>query len=242
MVNDGKLFVFTVPDSIYAGLGKFIALFMKLPFQKTLLSRIPKTTKGTSEYVEGYNSVRYVLYVADENQNSYHPSDNDAVDKLRQSKVIHICLTQNYVSLLAKCGDENKIRQYLGSFRNKYFLSVDEDKSAKLYSELCGKKTIIKETETEGESSHSNTVDVVNESVTSDKSSVSKGKSKTEQLVPYFEPHKFLELKAFQGIFRGHDGAEPLLPRYVYIKPFFYDWYDDYFTWIEIYKKEKGIT
>lgn len=232
MINEGKLFVYSVPDSIYEGLGRYISLFMKMPFQKTCLSRIPKTTPGTEVYDLNYNSRRPILFVADENQNSYHPTDNDALDKLREAKVCHICLTQNYVSLLAKNSNEHQIRQYLGSFRNKLFLSCDDDRSAKYYSELCGQVIRESRSYSYSESSRTASINIIRKDVDTDETNLNKSLQIQERLENKFNHTKFLELKLFQGIFTGFDGVEKILPTYLYIKPYFVEWGMDYFSYI----------
>jgi hypothetical protein len=233
MINEGKLFVYSVPDSIYEGLGKYISLFMKIPFQKTCLSRIPKTTPGTEVYDPNYNSTRPILFVADENQNSYHQSDNEALDKLREAKVIHICLTQSFVSLLAKHPSEHKIRQYIGSFRNKYFLAADDDRSAKYYSELCGQE--LKEYKSFGfsESSRNADIDYLHNNINTDDSNLNSSVNIQERNENRFNHTKFLDLQLFQGIFTGFDGVKKILPQYTYTKPYFINWDKDYFSFIE---------
>ena len=233
MINEGKLFVYSVSDSVYEGLGKFIALFLKLPFQKTCLARIPKTTPGTDVYDSTYNTARNILFVADENQNSYHPSDNDSLDKLREAKVIHICLTQNFVSLLAKYGNEQHIRQYLGSFRNKLFLSTDDDRSAKYYSDLCGQTWTDVENISYSEGSNNANIDVIHNQVSTEKTSFNKSIQKSQQLRSTFNYTNFQHLQTLQGIFTGFDGIRKIMPQYVYVKPAWVDWNKDYFTYIE---------
>ena len=233
MIQEGKLFVFSVPDSVYEGLGKFVALFLKLPFQRTCLARIPRTTPGTDLYDPSYNKERIILYVADENQNSYHPSDNDSLDKLREAKVVHICLTQSYVSLLAKHTQEQQIRQYLSSFRNKLFLATDDDKSAKYYSELCGQAWVNTESVSYGEGSQKARIDVLHGEVTSGETSFSKNVSTSQQLRKTYDYSIFQHLQMMQGIFTGYDGIRKIPPQYVYVKPAWEDWDKDYFSVVE---------
>ena len=238
MINEGKLFCFAVPDSLYEGLGKFIALFLKLPFQNTCLARIPKITPGTENYDPGYNKDRVILFVADENQNSYHPSDNDSLDKMREAKVVSICLTQNFVSLLAKHNNENQIRQYLGSFRNKLFLATDDDKSAKFYSELCGEKKTPQTSRSWSESSKDANIDLVQGEVVTSNTNLNESVTMSERLEHNYEYSEFLNLKKFQGIFTGYDGISRIDSQVVYVKPSWIDWHKDWFSWIEQHQEE----
>ena len=233
IINEGKLFVYSVPDSIYEGLGKYIALFMKLPFQKACLSRIPKTTKGTEVYDPNYNKDRPILFVADENQNSYHPSDNNAIDKLREAKVIHICLSQTFVSLLAQKHNEAGVLQYLGSFRNKLFLSTDDPKSAEYYSKIVGQELKKNKSVSYSESSKDASVNLLQNNVVNSETNLSKSVNFQDRLENRFGYTKFIDLKMFQGIFTGFSGNMKIAAQYVYVKPYWVNWKKDYFTYIK---------
>lgn len=231
LINHGKLFVFNVPDSIYFGLGKYISLFMKLPFQKTCLARIPKTTPGNDFYDPNYNGIRPILFVADENQNSYHPSDNDALDKLREAKVIHICLTQSLHSLL-RSNNTNGVYQYLTSFRNKLFLQASDQKDAEFYAHLCGHTD--KEVKSFGysESSRKASIDYLQGQVDSDDSNINSSVNYQIRKEFIFHPTEFYNLKKLQGIFIGQDKHSRMTPTYVYGKPHFINWNRCYFDFI----------
>jgi type IV secretory pathway TraG/TraD family ATPase VirD4 len=110
-------------------------------------------------------------------------------------------------------------RTLLQTFRTKIFLSLTDDVSAKMASDLCGRSEQMKESYALSESGQDAGVSVLTGKSVAHRTSISTSKTYSAQMHPRFEPGVFAELRNAEGIILAYDGFRPLPPQYIYMKP-----------------------
>jgi TraM recognition site of TraD and TraG len=150
----------------------------------------------------------------------------------RQAKCIPVVATQSISSLRSTLPGESW-RTLLQTFRTKIFLSLSDDFSTQVASDLCGKEDQLKEHYTISESGQDARVSVLTGRATAHKASVSATKSYNVLRDAVFEPKVFAELKNAQSIVLAYDGLNPMPPSYCYLKPYYLDPNRTYFEQLE---------
>ena len=137
----------------------------------------------------------------------------------RQCRCIPIVATQSISSLRAVLGSSEAWRSLLQTLRTRIFLSLSDDASAKIASELCGQVAKIKESYTISETSKRSEVSPLSGRAGGGGGSMGATKSFREQREAVFHPRDFALLSNCQAICLPYDGAQSLEPRRVYLKP-----------------------
>jgi type IV secretory pathway TraG/TraD family ATPase VirD4 len=120
-------------------------------------------------------------------------------------------------------------RTLLQTFRTKIFLSLSDDFSAKVASDLCGKEEQLKEHYSISESGMDAGINLMTGKSTARKTYVSTSKSYSVVRDVVFEPKAFAELRNAQAIVLAYDGFNPMPPSYCYLKPCYLDPQKSYF-------------
>ena len=138
----------------------------------------------------------------------------------RQCRCIPIVATQSISSLRAVLGSSEAWRALLQTLRTRIFLSLSDDASAKIASELCGQVAKIKGSYTISETSKRAEVSPLSgRAGGSGGGSIGATKSFQERREAVFHPRDFALLGNCQAICLPYDGAQSLEPRRVYPKP-----------------------
>ena len=138
----------------------------------------------------------------------------------RQCRCIPIVATQSISSLRAVLGSSEAWRALLQTLRTRIFLSLSDDASAKIASELCGQVAKIKGSYTISETSKRAEVSPLSgRAGGSGGGSIGATKSFQERREAVFHPRDFALLGNCQAICLPYDGAQSLEPRRVYLKP-----------------------
>ena len=232
LIESGKVVALNFPVSTNPGLAKAIGTFLKQDFQRAMLNRIPRMEGDRDRHW------RDVLFLCDE----YHafatvgesdPSGDEKFFSLsRQAKCIPIVATQSISSLRSTLPGESW-RTLLQTFRTKIFLSLSDDFSTRVASDLCGREEQLKEHYSISENSHDARVSLFSGRTTAHKATVSTSKSYNILRDAVFEPKIFAELKNAQSIVLAYDGLNPLPPSYCYLKPYYLDPNRSYFEQLE---------
>jgi hypothetical protein len=218
LVEAGRVCALNFPVVANPALARAVGTLMKQDFQRAVLARIPRIAQAPKEVW------RHVFFLCDE----YHafatvgeedPSGDEKFFALsRQARCIPIVATQSISSLRsALAGDA--WRTLLQTFRTKIFLSLSDDFSAKVASELCGKTEQLKPQYTLSENGQDARVSMLTGRAAAHRSSISASKSFHLQRDWIFEPKIFTELKNAQAIVLAYDGVNPHPPTYCYLKP-----------------------
>jgi len=228
LIEQGKVVALNFPMSANPGLARLIGTLMKVDFQRALLSREPKIEAEPETYF------RYALFLCDE----YHafatvgegdPTGDEKFFALsRQARCIPIVATQSISSLRSALSGESW-RTLLQTFRTKIFMSLSDDFSAKVASDLCGRDEQLKLSYNFSENGQDTRVSILTGRATAQRASITASKNYNLQRDNIFEPRVFAELKNAQAIVLAYDGLNPLPATYCYLKPYFLDSTVSYF-------------
>ena len=220
LIEQGKVVALNFPVSANPGLAKTIGTMLKQDFQRAMIARIPAIERHPEKHW------REALFLCDE----YHSfattgeSDPTGDEKFfalsRQARCIPIIATQSVSSLRSTLHGESW-RTLLQTFRTKIFLTLSDDFSARIASELCGKEEHLKMSYSISESGQDAKVSMLNGRASAHRASLSTSKSYSVQRDWLFEPKVFAELKNAQSIVIAYDGLNPLPPTYCYLKPYY---------------------
>ena len=219
LIEQGKVLALNMPASINPALARAVGVMLKNAWLQALLMRPAKMKQSPTQYF------RPAVFICDEYQafasvGEDDPSgDEKSFALTRQCRCIPIVATQSISSLRAVLGSSEAWRSLLQTLRTRIFLSLSDDASAKIASELCGQVAKIKESYTISETSKRSEVSPLSGRAGGGGGSMGATKSFREQREAVFHPRDFALLSNCQAICLPYDGAQSLEPRRVYLKP-----------------------
>ena len=228
LVENGRVCALNFPIAMNAGLAKALAVMLKLDFERAVLNRVPFMEKHPESYF------RQVLFLCDEYQHfatvgeSEPTGDEKFLSLSRQPKCIPIIATQSISSLKSALPGESW-RTLLQTFRTKIFLSLSDDFSARIASELCGREDKLKASYNLSESGHDANVSFLTGKALSHKSNITASKSYSPHHDPRFDTKTFMELRNAQSVTIAYDGTNPMPPMFCYLKPYYNNVNKSYF-------------
>ena len=208
-----------MPAGINPALARAVGVMLKNAWLQALLMRPAKMKAKPGSYF------RLAVFICDEYQafasvGEDDPSgDENSFALTRQCRCIPIVATQSISSLRAVLGSSEAWRSLLQTLCTRIFLSLSDDASAKIASELCGQVAKIKESYTISETSKRSEVSPLSGRAGGGGGSMGATKSFREQREAVFHPRDFALLSNCQAICLPYDGAQSLEPRRVYLKP-----------------------
>ena len=219
LIEQGKVLALNMPAGINPALSRAVGVMLKNAWLQALLMRPAKMKAKPGSYF------RPAVFICDEYQafasvGEEDPSgDEKSFALTRQCRCIPIVATQSISSLRAVLGSSEAWRSLLQTLRTRIFLSLSDDASAKIASELCGQVAKIKESYTISETSKRSEVSPLSGRAGGGGGSMGATKSFREQREAVFHPRDFALLSNCQAICLPYDGAQSLEPRRVYLKP-----------------------
>ena len=219
LIEHGKVLALNMPAGINPALSRAVGVMLKNAWLQALLMRPAKMKHSPGRYF------RPAVFICDEYQafasvGEDDPSgDEKSFALTRQCRCIPIVATQSISSLRAVLGSSEAWRSLLQTLRTRIFLSLSDDASAKIASELCGQVAKIKESYTISETSRRSEVSPLSGRAGGGGGSMGATKSFREQREAVFHPRDFALLSNCQAICLPYDGAQSLEPRRVYLKP-----------------------
>ncbi len=228
LIEKGNLCSLNFPIAMNAGLAKALGVMLKLDFERAVLNRVPIMEKNREAYF------RQVLFLCDEYQHfatvgeSEPVGDEKFLSLSRQPKCISIIATQSISSLKSALPGESW-RTLLQTFRTKIFLSLSDDFSARIASELCGREDRLKASYNLSESGHDANVSFLTGRSLSHKANITASKSYSPHHDLRFDTKTFMELRNAQSVTMAYDGTNPLPPTFCYLKPYYNDVNKSYF-------------
>ena len=219
LIEQGKVLALNMPAGINPALARAVGVMLKNAWLQALLMRPAKMKANQGSYF------RPAVFICDEYQafasvGEDDPSgDEKSFALTRQCRCIPIVATQSISSLRAVLGSSEAWRSLLQTLRTRIFLSLSDDASAKIASELCGQVAKIKESYTISETSKRSEVSPLSGRAGGGGGSMGATKSFREQREAVFHPRDFALLSNCQAICLPYDGAQSLEPRRVYLKP-----------------------
>jgi hypothetical protein len=228
LIERGHLCCLNFPVAMNAGLAKALGVMLKLDFERAVLNRVPMMEKNPETYF------RQVLFLCDEYQHfatvgeSEPTGDEKFFSLSRQPKCIPIIATQSISSLKTALPGESW-RTLLQTFRTKIFLSLSDDFSTRIASELCGREDRLKASYTLSESGHDANVSFLTGKALSHKANITASKSYSPHHDLRFDTKIFMELRNAQSVTIAYDGTNPMAPLFCYLKPYYNDVNKSYF-------------
>jgi hypothetical protein len=232
LIENGAVCALNFPIGMNAGLAKALGVMMKLDFERAVLNRVPNIEASPGRYF------RQVLFLCDEYQHfaTVGESDPTGDDKFfslsRQPKCIPIIATQSISSLRSALPGESW-RTLLQTFRNKIFLSLSDDFSARTASELCGREDQLKVSYSLSESGHDTKVSWLTGKALSHQANIVASKTYNTHSEYRFDMKTFMELRNAQSVILAYDGINPMPPMFCYLKPHYNDPNDSYFVQLD---------
>ncbi len=228
LIETGNLCCLNFPIAMNAGLAKALGVMLKLDFERAVLNRVPIMEKNPESHF------RQVLFLCDEYQHfatvgeSEPTGDEKFFSLSRQPKCIPIIATQSISSLKSALPGESW-RTLLQTFRTKIFLSLSDDFSARIASELCGREDRLKASYNLSESGHDANVSFLTGKALSLKANITASKTYSPHHDLRFDTKTFMELRNAQSITIAYDGTNPMPPTFCYLKPHYNDVNKSYF-------------
>ena len=219
LIEGGKVLALNMPAGINPALARAVGVMLKNAWLQALLMRPAKMKQSPGVYF------RPAVFICDEYQafasvGEDDPSgDEKSFALTRQCRCIPIVATQSVSSLRSVLGSSEAWRALLQTLRTRIFLSLSDDASAKIASELCGQVVKIKAMYTISETSKRSEVSPLSGRAGGGGGSMGATKSFREQREAVFHPRDFALLSNCQAICLPYDGAQSLEPRRVYLKP-----------------------
>ena len=228
LIETGHLCCLNFPIAMNAGLAKALGVMLKLDFERAVLNRVPLMEKNPESYF------RQVLFLCDEYQHfatvgeSEPTGDEKFFSLSRQPKCIPIIATQSISSLKSALPGESW-RTLLQTFRTKLFLSLSDDFSARIASELCGREDRLKASYNLSESGHDANVSFLTGKALSHRANITASKTYSPHHDLRFDTKTFMELRNAQSVTIAYDGTNPMPPMFCYLKPHYNDVNKSYF-------------
>ena len=210
-----------MPVSSNAALARAIGVMLKQSWMGALLQRPSDMRKTPNKYF------RPAVFMCDEYQSfatvgEADPSgDEKAFGLSRQSRCIPIVATQSISSLRSVTGSGEAWRTLFQNLRTKVFLSLSDDSSARIASEMCGQVEVLKTAYSFNESTPKAGISLFSGAPGGGKSSLGVSKSFQDRMEPLFRPKTFAELDTGQAIVLPYDGKKNLSARRCYLKPWY---------------------
>ena len=203
LIEQGKVLALNMPAGINPALSRAVGVMLKNAWLQALLMRPAKMKANPGSYF------RPAVFICDEYQafasvGEDDPSgDEKSFALTRQCRCIPIVATQSISSLRAVLGSSEAWRSLLQTLRTRIFLSLSDDASAKIASELCGQVAKIKESYTISETSKRSEVSPLSGRAGGGGGSMGATKSFREQREAVFHPRDFALLSNCQAICLG---------------------------------------
>ena len=219
LIESGKVLALNMPAGANPALARAIGVMLKNAWLQALLRRPAKMKESPGSYF------RPAVFICDEYQafasvGEDDPSgDEKSFALTRQCRCIPIVATQSISSLRSVLGSSEAWRALLQTLRTRIFLSLSDDASAKIASELREQVTKIKGSYTISESSKHAEVSPLSGRAGGGGGSIGATKSFREQREAIFHPRDFALLSNCQAICLPYDGTQSLEACRVYLKP-----------------------
>ena len=147
--------------------------------------------------------------------------DEKAFALTRQCRCIPIVATQSISSLRSVLSGAEAWRTLIQTLRTRIFLSLSDDSSARIASEMCGTVLKMQPSYTFSETTGRPEISLLSGRAGGGKGTIGATKSYQPRREPVFSPREFTLLANYQAICLPYDGVEGLPASRVYLKPYY---------------------
>ena len=223
LIESGKVLALNMPAGSNPALARAIGVLLKNAWLQALLRRPAQMKRQPSRYF------RPAAFICDEYQSFATVGEDDpsgdekSFALTRQCRCIPIVATQSISSLRSAIHGGEAWRTLIQTLRTRIFLSLSDEASARIASDMCGNVARMKPSYSFSENVARGGVSLLSGRPGGGRGSVGASKSFREQREPVFHPRDFTLLANYQAICLPYDGTVSLSPRRVYLKPHYLD-------------------
>ena len=219
LIDEGKVLALNMPAGANPALARAIGVLLKSAWMQALLRRPAEAARRPERYM------RPAVFICDEYQafatvGQDDPSgDEKAFALTRQCRCIPIVATQSISSLRSVLPSGEAWRTLVQTLRTRIFLSLSDEASAKIASEMCGAVMKTQASYTFTETTGRPEFSLLSGRAGGGRGTIGASKSFRRAREPVFTPREFSLLANYQAICLPYDGVESLPARRVYLKP-----------------------
>ncbi|MCY4399495.1 MAG: TraM recognition domain-containing protein [Gemmatimonadetes bacterium] len=219
LIGDGKVLALNMPAGANPALARAIGVLLKNAWMQALLRRPAEAARRPDHYM------RPAVFLCDEYQafatvGQDDPSgDEKAFALTRQCRCIPIVATQSLSSLRSVLPSGEAWRTLVQTLRTRIFLSLSDESSARIASEMCGSVMKTQPSYTFTETTGRPEFSLLSGRAGGGRGTIGASKSFQRSMQPVFTPREFTLLANYQAICLPYDGVKSLPARRVYLKP-----------------------
>jgi len=220
LIEQGKVLALNMPAGTNMALARIIGVMLKQAWLQALLRRPPQMARLPNHYF------RPAVFICDEYQafatvgQDDPAGDEQAFARTRQSRCIPIVATQSISSLRSVVQGGEAWRTLLQTLRTRIFLSLSDEASAKIASDMCGQVPRMKPNFSITETIDRGGVSLLTGAPGGGgRTQLGTTKGFRESRESVFHPRDFTLLSNYQAICLPYDGRQSAPPVRVYLKP-----------------------
>ncbi|MXX35181.1 MAG: type IV secretion system DNA-binding domain-containing protein [Gemmatimonadales bacterium] len=219
LIEGGKVLALNMPAGANPALARAIGVLLKNAWMQALLRRPAEAARRPERYM------RPAVFICDEYQafatvGQDDPSgDEKAFALTRQCRCVPVVATQSISSLRSVLPSGEAWRTLVQTLRTRIFLSLSDEASAKIASEMCGSVMKTQASYTFTETTGRPEFSLLSGRAGGGRGTIGASKSFRQQREPVFTPREFGLLANYQAVCLPYDGVKSLPATRVYLKP-----------------------
>ncbi|MDE2764414.1 MAG: TraM recognition domain-containing protein [Gemmatimonadota bacterium] len=219
LIEGGKVLALNMPAGANPALARAVGVLLKNAWIQALLRRPAEAARRPGRHM------RPAVFICDEYQafatvGQDDPSgDEKAFALTRQCRCIPIVATQSISSLRSVLPSGEAWRTLVQTLRTRIFLSLSDEASARIASEMCGSVMKTQASHTFTETTGRPEFSLLSGRAGGGRGTMGTSKSFRQALQPVFTPRQFALLANYQAVCLPYDGARSLPATRVYLKP-----------------------
>ena len=219
LIEGGRVLALNMPAGANPALGRAIGVLLKNAWIQALLRRPAEAARRPGRYL------RPAVFICDEYQafatvgQDDPAGDEKAFALTRQCRCIPIVATQSISSLRSVLSGTEAWRTLVQTLRTRIFLSLSDESSARITSEMYGSVMKTQPSYTFTETTGRPEFSLLSGRAGGGKGTIGASKSFRQAREPVFTPRDFTLLANYQAICLPYDGVKSLPARRVYLKP-----------------------